>query len=438
MKKFKFNKISIIVLAVMLILGSVGTASVFAFSNPATVNLGSAGNFTILSKTAISNTGATSITGDVGISPAAASYLTGFSQTMDSSNKFSTSTYVTGKLYASDYTAPTPSYNGTAVSAMEAAYTDATGRSVDELNRLGGTLPTGNTFTAGVYKWGSNVNITGDITLTGSATDVFIFQITGNLDIASGKKIILGGAVVPANIFWAVAGTTTLETTSTFEGNILGGPGASTIAMQTGSILHGKALGQTDVTLDAVTITSAGGTVPHLTVTKVVVNNNGRNSVVSDFPLFVGATSVVSGASNTFASGTYAITETYDPSYYAQSFSGDCNASGSITLFPGDNLTCTITNDDIAAVSQSSGGSAIIYGCKDPTATNYNYFSSSKPELCTYATTISSVVTPTQVVTTTTVTTPTIVPKLPKTGFPPQNNKPWYLTLFSDILNLIK
>lgn len=428
MKKFKFNKVSIIVLAVMFTLGLVGTVSVFAYTSPATVNLGSAGNFSVLAKTGVSTTGATTVTGDVGISPAAASYLTGFSETMDASNKFSTSTYVVGKLYASDYTVPTPSYTGTAVSAMEAAYTSAMGRTpINETGRGSGTLPLGETFTTGVYRWNSNVSITGDITLSGSATDIFIFQITGNLDIASAQKVLLSGGAIPSNIFWAVAGTTTLGTTSTFEGNILAGPGASTIDIQTGATLHGKALGQTDVTLGAATITSAGGTVPHLTVTKVVVNNNGKDNVISDFPLFVGATSVVSEASNEFAAGTYTITETYDPSYYTQTFSASCPL-GVITLFPGDDSTCTITNDDTAP---TSSGSNVTYGCKDETATNYNFFSTSKPELCIYET-----ITPT--VTKTPVVTPTpavIIPKLPKTGFPPET---WYESLINSLLNLFK
>lgn len=225
-------------------------------TNPTTVNLGTAGNYAILAKTKITTTGATSITGDIGISPAAASILEGFSPSLNGSGTFSTSTYVTGRIYAADYTEPTPTALTATVSAMEAAYTDASGRTQDELNRLGGTLPLGTTFTRGIYKWGTNVNITGDITLSGSATDIWIFIITGNLDISVSKKVLLSGGAQAKNVFWVVAGTTTIEPGSTFEGNILGGPGASTIAMQSEAILHGRALGQTDVTLIANTITA--------------------------------------------------------------------------------------------------------------------------------------------------------------------------------------
>src|ERR1700734_2120646 len=75
--------------------------------SPAAVNLGSAGNFTVLSKTGISTTGSTAIVGDMGISPAAASYITGFALSLPAAGAFSTSALVTGKIYASDYANPT-------------------------------------------------------------------------------------------------------------------------------------------------------------------------------------------------------------------------------------------------------------------------------------------------------------------------------------------
>ena len=87
------------------------------------VNLGTAGDFVILAKTAITTTGATSIKGDIGISPAAASSIAGFGLVMDSTNTFSTSSLVDGKLYASSYAPPTPTKMSTAISDMEAAYT---------------------------------------------------------------------------------------------------------------------------------------------------------------------------------------------------------------------------------------------------------------------------------------------------------------------------
>ena len=149
-------------------------------AGPATVDLGTADNFKILAKTAITNTGTSSVTGDIGVSPAAASAMTGFALVMDSSNIFSTSSQVTGKVYAADYTPPTPANMSTAVSNMEAAYTDAatlTPATGASLNIGGGTVA-GQTLAPGLYSWGSNVTITTDLTLSGGANDVWIFQIT--------------------------------------------------------------------------------------------------------------------------------------------------------------------------------------------------------------------------------------------------------------------
>lgn len=88
-------------------------------------------------------------------------------------------------------------------------------------------------------------------------------------------------------------------------------------------------------------------------VNKVVVNDDGGTSQVSDFPLFVGSTSVTSGASNSFNVGDYVVSETFDSSKYAQSFSGDCDASGNISVANDTTKTCVITNNDI---KHSSGG----------------------------------------------------------------------------------
>jgi hypothetical protein len=220
-------------------------------SHASPINLGTAGNFAILAETGISNTGTTSVGGDIGVSSFAATSLTGFSQVMDGSGTFSTSTYVTGKIYAADYSPPTPANMTTAVSDMEAAYTDAAGRAagVTELN--GGNIG-GLTLAPGVYKWGTAVTIPTDVTLSGGATDVWIFQIAGTLNISSATKVVLIGGAQADNIFWQVADVTTLGTTSEFKGTILD---QTLIAMQNGATLDGRALAQSAVTLIGNTVT---------------------------------------------------------------------------------------------------------------------------------------------------------------------------------------
>ncbi|MDD5039944.1 MAG: SdrD B-like domain-containing protein [Patescibacteria group bacterium] len=87
---------------------------------------------------------------------------------------------------------------------------------------------------------------------------------------------------------------------------------------------------------------------PKLTVTKVVINDNGGTAVVADFPLFVDTTSVTSGIQNGFNAGSYVVSETNKPGYSA-SITGDCDANGNVTLAVGDVKSCTITNDDQGA-----------------------------------------------------------------------------------------
>jgi len=216
------------------------------------VNLGTAGNFVILAKTGISTTGTTSVTGDLGISPAAASYITGFALNLTAGSAYSTSALVTGKVYAPSYASPTPTNLTTAVLDMQAAYTDAASRAPG-VTELGAGNIGGLTLTHGIYKWSSNVNIPTDITLSGGANDVWIFQIAGNLTVSSGVHIILSGGAQASNIFWVVAGQTTLGTADTFNGNILD---QTAIILQTGAVLNGRALAQTAVTLDANSVTT--------------------------------------------------------------------------------------------------------------------------------------------------------------------------------------
>ena len=244
-----YMKLFMLFVVSILMIGAVSAAQ-------SAVNLGTAGNFVILAKSGISTTGTTSIVGDIGVSPAAASYITGFGLIADSSNTFSTSSLVTGKIYAADYTAPTPTTMTTAISDMETAYTDAAGRTETNIvTELGAGDISGKTIAPGLYKWGTGVLINNGVTLSGGANDIWIFQIAQDLTVGNGAIITLSGGAQPKNIFWQVAGQTTLGTTSNFKGIILC---QTLIEMQTGATLNGRALAQTAVTLDANAVTVSG------------------------------------------------------------------------------------------------------------------------------------------------------------------------------------
>jgi len=252
MKWFQYTKKVITTsLIVSLVFILTGPVTVFA-AGPAGVNLGSSGNFVILTKSGISTTGSTVITGDIGVSPISATAITGFGLIADSSNTFSTSALVTGKVYAADYTPPTPTIMTTAVSDMETAYTDAAGRTNPTATELGSGNIGGMTLAPGLYKWGTDVTIPMNVTLSGGVDDVWIFQIAQNLTISSATNVVLGGGAQASNIFWQVAGQATLGTNSVFNGNILG---QTAIVLNTGATLNGRALAQTEVTLDANIVT---------------------------------------------------------------------------------------------------------------------------------------------------------------------------------------
>ena len=219
---------------------------------PAPVVLGTAGNFVILAKTAISTTGTTSIVGDLGLSPAATSFITGFSLTMDPSNVFATSSMVTGRVYAADMAPPTPTAMTTAILDMQNAYTDAAGRTLPDFTELGAGNIDGLTLVPGLYKWGTGVTFATGVTISGGANDVWIFQIAQDLIVGNGAIVTLSGGAQAKNIFWQVAGQVVLGTTSDFKGIILC---QTQIALQTGATLLGRALAQTAVTLDANAVT---------------------------------------------------------------------------------------------------------------------------------------------------------------------------------------
>src|SRR5450759_1002458 len=218
----------------------------------APVNLGTAGNFAILSKSGISTVPSSVVTGDIGVSPIAHTAITGFSETMDLSNKFSTSAQVVGKIYAADYTAPTPTNMTTAVSDMEIAYTDAAGRTLPGFTELGAGEIGGLTLVPGLYKWGTDVSISKDVKLSGGPNDVWIFQIAGTLTQAAATKVILKGGALAKNIFWQSAGAVAIGTTAHFEGVILA---KTMIDMNTGASANGRLLAQTAVTLQQTTVT---------------------------------------------------------------------------------------------------------------------------------------------------------------------------------------
>ena len=227
-------------------------APVISFSLPLEkVNLGSTAKFAVLAGSLISNIPGSAITGDVALSPAAGSMITGFG-----------AKEITGTVYTVDQTGPAGSVPAaseltTAKGDLTIAYNDAAGRtpvpSGTFLNPGAGNIG-GLTLIPGLYKFTSTLSITGsDLTLTGGADDVWIFQITSNLNVGNGIKVTLAGEAQASNIFWQVGTSATLGTTSAFKGTILAD---QSISLNTGATLVGRALASTAaVTLASSTVT---------------------------------------------------------------------------------------------------------------------------------------------------------------------------------------
>jgi hypothetical protein len=218
--------------------------------SPQAVNLGSAGDYVILAMSGISTVPTSVVTGNLGISPAQATAITGFSLTMDSSGVFSTSAQVTGQVFAPGYAQPTPSNLTTAVGDMQSAFTDAAGRAPG-VTELGAGNIGGKTLTAGVYKWSTGLLVPTNVTLTGSATDVWIFQVAQDLTVSNGTEILLAGGADPKNVFWQVAGDADLGTTVHFEGVILD---MNAITVGTGARVDGRLLAQKAVNIESCTV----------------------------------------------------------------------------------------------------------------------------------------------------------------------------------------
>ncbi|KAJ7743357.1 ice-binding protein, partial [Mycena metata] len=226
----------------------------------APVLLGAAGNFAILARSGVENVPTSAISGNVGVSPKTASSLTGFDLVQDPSGQFSTSTQVNGRLMGSTDAPPTPSLLSAAVLDMQNAFADAMNQhifidfgSISFPGRIGGA-----NLIPGIYKWTTGVTIASGITLTGGPTDTWIFQVSGSLNQAADVTINLSGGALPQNIFWAVAGTVTLNNNTVFQGNILT---KTNIDIGFNAVNNGCLYAQTAVFMKQATILCPGGVV---------------------------------------------------------------------------------------------------------------------------------------------------------------------------------
>jgi hypothetical protein len=224
------------------------TTNAIALTGQTPVALGEAGIFAILTKSGITDVFPSAITGDVGASP-----ITG------AAIHVTCAEMVTGTIYSVNAAGPLPcrvtdpTLLTKAVANMQTAYTNAAGRTLPNFLNLGAGHIGGLTLVPGLYKWTTAVSISTNVTLSGGANDVWIFQIAGTLTQASATQMILEGGAQPKNIFWQASGAVAIGTTAHAEGVILA---KTKIAMKTGASANGRLLAQTAVTLEQNAVTA--------------------------------------------------------------------------------------------------------------------------------------------------------------------------------------
>lgn len=215
-------------LAALLFFAAAGSPAAAAES---AVGLGVAGSYAVLGGETVTNEGPTVVTGNLGVSPGSA--VTGFLP----------GTLVNGVQHAADVEA------AAARAAFTTGYNDAAGRSPSV---VGLTELANMNLVPGVYSGGA-LQLSGTLTLTGGADDVFIFQATSSLITASASVVSLVGGVLSCNVFWQVASSATLGSGSTFVGTVLAGASitANSTAFVSGRLLAGT--GQVELHNNVVT-----------------------------------------------------------------------------------------------------------------------------------------------------------------------------------------
>lgn len=354
------SKLYIAILATLLLTG--GVAPAIAATSP---TLGFAVTYGVLSSTYTNTVPGTTINGDVGFTTAPLVVPAGVHINYGSGVPYATAGIDQGAALV-DLNSQLCTSIGVGAVALDTIVV--------------GANPPG-TFPPGCYSSGGAMDITLSTTVTLSGVGTYIFRPNGALTTGANSIVALSGASA-CDVFWTPTATT-LGADSTMSGTIIDDSGI-TIGTNVGWVGRALSFASTVTTSvdDVITTPSCAPTTATLHIIKNVVNNFGGVASSSDFSMQVKLAGVdvagspangttTPGILYTLSFGTYVVSENATTTY-TQVFSGDCDASGNITLGSGDDKTCTVTNSDIApppplpppvvALVTSSGGNGPIVG----------------------------------------------------------------------------
>ena len=241
MKKSKMSMVRYLSARLALAIFVVAIPLQTAFAKAIAPSLGTAQSFAVLGATAVTNTGPTVVTGDLGISPNTIASVTGFPPGV-----------ILGTIHASPDPVALQAQTDTT-----AAYLQLASQACPATNNLTGIDLGGLTLVPGVYCFSSSAQLTGTLTLDaqGNPNAVWVFQTGSTITTASGSSVVLINGAQACNIFWQIGSSATLGTTTTFLGNILA---LTSITLNTNANLFGRALARNGaVTLDSNVVTAS-------------------------------------------------------------------------------------------------------------------------------------------------------------------------------------
>lgn len=336
--KNTFNKMMGLCLLASLgfvaLLSLVPTGAVSAATKP---SLGAAESFSVLAWLSMSAANPTTVSGDLGLASGLAASKTG--------------TWIV--VGGSEYFGPS-SLAATANANALSAYNNLAGQGPPD-----GTFPvTSFAPGPGVYNAASDITFTGTITLSGNATDVWVFQVGRDLSFAGSSRVLLTGAAQACNVYWAIARDAVISSGAAFVGTVIA---HRDITVVTGATVNGRLISlDSSLTTDGQNIAETCAAAPAPAILTLAKSVNGGSALPAAWTLSATGPTTISGANSSAAvtnaavsAGSYALSESGGPSgYVASTYScvkngGAPVVSNTISLAAGDTATCTINNNDL-------------------------------------------------------------------------------------------